>query len=176
MSVTLWSTQDVCDPMVRKMVFKCQEVNIFLALSLGFMKWNVSWKVDPASKPSAGEADLSRYERHSVPGNAVSVPGNVKCESPDCILARSWVVGRVVSFYRWENWSSEWGVPAGRKCSQSLNQPSLVGWVLFQKALSYSPVPAHGRSWIQFQRRTWQKGHCGGFEWGFEGGFLMLQK
>ena len=65
-------TQDVCDPMVRKMVFKCQEVNIFLALSLGFMKWNVSWKVDPASKPSAGEADLSRYERHSVPGNAVS--------------------------------------------------------------------------------------------------------
>lgn len=68
---------------------------------------NVSWKVDPASKPSAGEVDLSRYG-HSVPGNAVSVPGNVKCESPDCILARSWVVGRVVSFYRWENWSSEW--------------------------------------------------------------------
>ena len=65
-------TQDACDPVVRKMVFKCQEVNIFLAFSLGFIKWNVSWKVETASKPSAGEADLSRYKRHSVPGNAVS--------------------------------------------------------------------------------------------------------
>lgn len=35
-------TQDACDPVVRKMVVKCQEVNIFLAFSLGFIKWNVS--------------------------------------------------------------------------------------------------------------------------------------